>query len=130
MEFNPNLYRPFFIIRRVRNAEYSELVEQNDVDDDLDHRSIQMQNQRNHRRRFENVLEAQIQPGDTLQAISLRYNCTVSINNRSGQTKINANAISKNSLNKQISINKKEINKRKSGSLLHENVCSRSRTYF
>lgn len=32
-----------------------------------------------HRPRRENVLEAQIQSGDTLQAIALRYNCTVGI---------------------------------------------------
>lgn len=61
---------------RVRNAEYRELLEQNDADDN-DQRNIQLQNQR-HRIRQENVLEAQIQPGDTLQAIALRYNCTVS----------------------------------------------------
>lgn len=39
-----------------------------------------MQNQQRQRRqRQENTLEAQIQPGDTLQAIALRYNCTVSV---------------------------------------------------
>lgn len=58
--------------------ENSELLEQNDGTDEFDQQSIQMQNQRQHRRRYENVLEAQIQPGDTLQAIALRYNCTVS----------------------------------------------------
>lgn len=59
----------------MRNAEYRELLEQNDTDD-YDQRNIQLQNQRR-RIRQENVLEAQIQPGDTLQAIALRYNCTV-----------------------------------------------------
>lgn len=59
----------------MRNAEYRELLEQNDADD-YDQRNIQLQNQQRKLRR-ENVLEAQIQPGDTLQAIALRYNCTV-----------------------------------------------------
>ena len=59
----------------MRNAEYRELLEQNDTDD-CEQRNIQLQNQRR-RIRQENVLEAQIQPGDTLQAIALRYNCTV-----------------------------------------------------
>lgn len=64
---------------RLRNAEYRELLEQNDATDDSDHhRNIQLQNQRQRRIRQENVLEAQIQSGDTLQAIALRYNCTVS----------------------------------------------------
>lgn len=62
----------------MRNAEYRELLDQNDADDH-DHRNIQLQNQRR-KVRQENVLEAQIQPGDTLQAIALRYNCTVSSN--------------------------------------------------
>ncbi|XP_055311042.1 lysM and putative peptidoglycan-binding domain-containing protein 4 [Sitodiplosis mosellana] len=62
--------------QRVRNAEYRELLEQNDADD-YDQRNIQLQNQRR-KIRQENVLEAQIQPGDTLQAIALRYNCTIS----------------------------------------------------
>ncbi|XP_031629637.1 uncharacterized protein LOC116344912 [Contarinia nasturtii] len=62
--------------QRVRNAEYRELLEQNDADD-YDQRNIQLQNQQRKLRR-ENVLEAQIQPGDTLQAIALRYNCTIS----------------------------------------------------
>lgn len=59
----------------MRNAEYRELLDQNDTDD-YEQRNIQLQNQRR-RVRQENVLEAQIQPGDTLQAIALRYNCTV-----------------------------------------------------
>lgn len=47
---------------------------QTEVDtEDID-RSIPLQTQRIRR---ENVLEAQIQEGDTLQAIALRYNCTV-----------------------------------------------------
>lgn len=60
---------------RIRNAEYREFLDQN-IDDDYDYRDIQMHRQR--KPRHENVLEAQIQPGDTLQAIALRYNCTVS----------------------------------------------------
>lgn len=65
----------------VRNAEYRELLEQNDGthDGNDDQRNIQMQIQQRQRRRQENTLEAQIQSGDTLQAIALRYNCTVSI---------------------------------------------------
>lgn len=66
----------------VRNAEYRELLEQNDGihDENDDQRNIQMQiQQRQRRQRQENTLEAQIQPGDTLQAIALRYNCTVSV---------------------------------------------------
>lgn len=66
----------------VRNAEYRELLEQNDGthDENDDQRNIQMQiQQRQRRQRQENTLEAQIQSGDTLQAIALRYNCTVSI---------------------------------------------------
>lgn len=43
-------------------------------DDDNDVRNIAMQSQRIRR---DNVLEAQIQEGDTLQAVALRYNCTV-----------------------------------------------------
>lgn len=62
----------------MRNAEYRELLEQNDAIDDHDQRAIQLQRQRQ-RIRQENTLEAQIQPGDTLQAIALRYNCTVSV---------------------------------------------------
>lgn len=65
----------------MRNAEYRELLEQNDTDD-YEQRNIQLQNQRR-RIRQENVLEAQIQPGDTLQAIALRYNCTVCPNSLS-----------------------------------------------
>lgn len=64
----------------MRNAEYRELFEQTDDIggvDDFDQRNIQLQRQR--KLRQENVLEAQIQPGDTLQAIALRYNCTVNI---------------------------------------------------
>lgn len=74
-----NFYRFHF---SARTAEYRELLEQNDgtLDDNDDQRSIQMQNQQRQRRqRQENTLEAQIQPGDTLQAIALRYNCTVSV---------------------------------------------------
>lgn len=67
-----------FHLNRVRNAEYRELLEQNDAIDDHDQRAIQLQRQRQ-RIRQENTLEAQIQPGDTLQAIALRYNCTVSV---------------------------------------------------
>lgn len=67
----------FFFWIRVRNAEYRELLEQNDAIDDYDQKTIQMQRQR--RIRQENTLEAQIQSGDTLQAIALRYNCTVSV---------------------------------------------------
>lgn len=64
---------------RVRNAKYRELLDQSDATDDYDHhKNIQLQRQR--RIRQENVLEAQIQPNDTLQAIALRYNCTVSQN--------------------------------------------------
>lgn len=60
----------------MRNAEYRELLDQSDATDDInDNRNIQLQRQR--RIRQENVLEAQIQPNDTLQAIALRYNCTV-----------------------------------------------------
>lgn len=66
---------------RIRNAEYRQLLEQTNDDennaDAYEHRQIQMQNQRQRAIRRENVLEAQIQPGDTLQAIALRYNCTV-----------------------------------------------------
>lgn len=75
----------FITIYSVRNAEYRELLEQNDGihDENDDQRNIQMQiQQRQRRQRQENTLEAQIQPGDTLQAIALRYNCTVSFNNR------------------------------------------------
>lgn len=67
--------------QRARNAEYRELLEQNDGihDENDDQRNIQMQiQQRQRRQRQENTLEAQIQPGDTLQAIALRYNCTIS----------------------------------------------------
>lgn len=64
------------VVYRVRNAEYRELLDNNDAIDTDDQRQIQMQRQR--RIRQENTLEAQIQPGDTLQAIALRYNCTVS----------------------------------------------------
>lgn len=68
-----------FILCRVRNAEYRELLDQSDATDDYDHhKNIQLQRQR--RIRQENMLEAQIQPNDTLQAIALRYNCTVSKN--------------------------------------------------
>lgn len=71
------LRRVHLYLCRVRNAEYRELLDQNDASDDYDQKSIQLQRQR--RLRQENTLEAQIQPGDTLQAIALRYNCTVSV---------------------------------------------------
>lgn len=67
---------PFILILRIRNAEYRELLDHTN-DDYYDGKYVPMQRQR--RIRQENVLEAQIQPGDTLQAIALRYNCTVSI---------------------------------------------------
>lgn len=64
---------------RIRNNEYRELLEQNNdgSGSEYEQRNILLQRQR--RMRHENVLEAQIQPGDTLQALALRYNCTVSV---------------------------------------------------
>lgn len=77
-QYNKSHCANIFHLNRVRNAEYRELLEQNDAIDDHDQRAIQLQRQRQ-RIRQENTLEAQIQPGDTLQAIALRYNCTVSV---------------------------------------------------
>lgn len=85
-----------FTIYSVRNAEYRELLEQNDGihDGNDDQRDIQMQiQQRQRRQRQDNTLEAQIQPGDTLQAIALRYNCTVCVNNRLKNETIKQNRI-------------------------------------
>lgn len=47
-----------------------------DVDDG--HEDIPMQPKVVSRPKFRNTLEAQIQEGDTLQAIAVRYNCSVS----------------------------------------------------
>lgn len=57
---------------RIRNAEFRERLEHNA--DDFNQQDIGLQRQR---QRPENVLQAQILPGDTLQALALRYNCTV-----------------------------------------------------
>lgn len=72
-----------FFTFRIRNAEYRQLLDQTNDDDNnidaFDQRNIQMHGHRQRMIRRENVLEAQIQIGDTLQAIALRYNCTVGV---------------------------------------------------
>lgn len=65
----------FRIKNQTSDIEYRDLS--NGYNDDDDRGGILMQ--QNHRPRREHVLEAQIQEGDTLQAIALRFNCTVSM---------------------------------------------------
>lgn len=75
MQFLILLFFMFFFFYRIKNQnsdiEYKEIS--NSFSDDTN-RGFPMQN---HRPRREHVLEAQIQDGDTLQAIALRFNCTV-----------------------------------------------------
>lgn len=65
---------PLSYVNRIKSqrnyVDYKEIL---DYSDDTD-QNIPMNS---HSIRKENVLEAQIQSGDTLQAIALRFNCTV-----------------------------------------------------
>lgn len=65
----------FFLLSRNRNHTYFRV---NDFSNDYeDSSTYPLQPTINTQSNF-NILEAQIQEGDTLQAIALRFNCTVS----------------------------------------------------
>jgi LysM domain len=59
--------------RNFRRNEYSELVQ----DDERNNIPLQSDSNRQHKIRQEQTLEAEVLPGDTINSISIRFNCTI-----------------------------------------------------